>query len=605
MTNRNHMYNFRFSLSLTLSILLINTTCEEPIEDTTPPTVSIQSPISGQTVSEIVIISVSAQDNEGVELVEFFIDDSLHYTDSGLPYKHAWNTTAYRDSSQHIIKAISFDEAGNLTESQPVLVWVDNSHSYPAPVNIISISYTLSEMIITWEMSNESDFEHYELLISYSEHGDRSALTVVTEASDTVYSITDFDPTIESWYWVGVTDTVGLYSLGEGYIVVDNPPSEPNLLPISYSDNSFPISWERNSAQDFESYTLYEATLVDMSDEAAILTTTDQTTTEYVVYGIGFDEYRYYRLVVKDIWGLESTSSIRTASSYLRIVFSSDRDGDSQIYNMDMNGNDLIRLTDAGPNSRPRYSPDGSQILFRSTRDGNREIYIMNADGSNQQNLSTHSHPDENPIFTPDGLKVVFDANRDGNHDIYSMDSDGSDQLNLSSHPAYETLPILSSDGSYIIFRANRGSGGNGEVFRMNMDGSAQTNLTNMDGHDLALDISINSVVVFIAFGEGHSGLYTMNIDGSNKQRIDGTDSSARFSPDGTKLIYGGGKLMMNSDGTNKVALNGSIGGEGVQFSPDSRTIIYWSGAGIYTYNLDTGHLQYLGNGKFPWFQPR
>ena len=50
--------------------------CEEEV-DSTPPTVSISSPVSGQTVSEIVTITVTAQDNEAISKVEFFIDNSL------------------------------------------------------------------------------------------------------------------------------------------------------------------------------------------------------------------------------------------------------------------------------------------------------------------------------------------------------------------------------------------------------------------------------------------------------------------------------------------------------------------------------------------------
>ena len=67
--------------------ILIYWGCEEEIEeDTTPPTVSISSPVSGQTVNEIVTITVTTQDNEGISKVEFFIDDSLVLTDIESPY---------------------------------------------------------------------------------------------------------------------------------------------------------------------------------------------------------------------------------------------------------------------------------------------------------------------------------------------------------------------------------------------------------------------------------------------------------------------------------------------------------------------------------------
>jgi len=108
-------------------LFLIYWGCEEEIEeDTTPPTVSISSPVSGQTVNEIVTITVTTQDNEGISKVEFFIDDSLVLTDIESPYEYEWNTIHY-DNSEHIVKVISYDNVDNSTESEPILLIVLNT----------------------------------------------------------------------------------------------------------------------------------------------------------------------------------------------------------------------------------------------------------------------------------------------------------------------------------------------------------------------------------------------------------------------------------------------------------------------------------------------
>ena len=111
-----------------LSVLfLIYWGCEEEVvEDTTPPTVSISSHSSGQTVNEIITITVTTQDNEGISKVEFFIDDSLVLTDTESPYQYEWNTTQYEDISEHIVKVVSYDNSDNSTESQPILLIVRN-----------------------------------------------------------------------------------------------------------------------------------------------------------------------------------------------------------------------------------------------------------------------------------------------------------------------------------------------------------------------------------------------------------------------------------------------------------------------------------------------
>ena len=81
-------------ISLLLFIGLAFWGCEEE-QDTIPPTVSIQSPITSQTINEIVTIVVETNDNEGINRVEFYIDDSLFFTDTESPYQYDWNTTQY------------------------------------------------------------------------------------------------------------------------------------------------------------------------------------------------------------------------------------------------------------------------------------------------------------------------------------------------------------------------------------------------------------------------------------------------------------------------------------------------------------------------------
>ena len=124
---------------LCISMILYWSCEEEP--DTTPPTVSISSHSSGQTVNEIITITVTTQDNEGISKVEFFIDDSLVLTDTESPFQYEWNTTQYEDNSEHIVKVISYDNSDNSTESQPISLRVDNTLSIPTPSVLYPITY--------------------------------------------------------------------------------------------------------------------------------------------------------------------------------------------------------------------------------------------------------------------------------------------------------------------------------------------------------------------------------------------------------------------------------------------------------------------------------
>jgi Tol biopolymer transport system component len=119
------------------------------------------------------------------------------------------------------------------------------------------------------------------------------------------------------------------------------------------------------------------------------------------------------------------------------IAFTSQRDGNSEIYVMNADGTDQRRLTHAaGDDYSPDWSPDGRKIAFVSERDGNDEIYGMNADGSEQRRLTSSRAHDYPPAWSPDGRKIAFASDRDGNFDIYVMDADGSHVRNLTRSSA-------------------------------------------------------------------------------------------------------------------------------------------------------------------------
>ena len=77
------------------------------------------------------------------------------------------------------------------------------------------------------------------------------------------------------------------------------------------------------------------------------------------------------------------------------------------------------------------WSPDGQKILFTSNRDGNNEIYVMNADGSGQRNLLPSPSSQEGALGGRRRSHVIFLTDRDGNWEIYAMNADGSNPRNL------------------------------------------------------------------------------------------------------------------------------------------------------------------------------
>ena len=298
-------------LTLLLFIGLVFWSCEEEQSedvDTEKPTITITYPQNGSTVYEIVTITCMLSDNEGVEKVELWVNGvSTGLIDNSEPYSFNWNTTLV-DNGNYTITIRSYDTSENTTDSEPVVLTVDNSLSVPQGGNITSVTYTTTEMMVEWEESSDGDFKDYKLLYSDTETGDRDTLETYTDISTTSYTITEFDPLIENWFWVKVTDTLGLSRIGTGMSNdIDSPPTLTDISPILYYDG-FQIKWLQNNDHDFKSYKLYESINEEMTNPILIYETNEKQDTNYVINNI--NENKYYQIICEDYWGLVSTSNI-------------------------------------------------------------------------------------------------------------------------------------------------------------------------------------------------------------------------------------------------------------------------------------------------------
>ena len=99
-------------------------------------------------------------------------------------------------------------------------------------------------------------------------------------------------------------------------------------------------------------------------------------------------------------------------------------------------------------------APTTSKVLFTSARDGNREIYIMNPDGSEQVNLTQHPAGDLQAVWSPTGEKILFVSDRRGRRDLYLMDPDGSNVRRVFKRKivGWRESPTWSPDGKQIAY---------------------------------------------------------------------------------------------------------------------------------------------------------
>src|SRR5205807_632194 len=172
-----------------------------------------------------------------------------------------------------------------------------------------------------------------------------------------------------------------------------------------------------------------------------------------------------------------------------RIVFTSVRDGDMEIYSMNGDGSDVRRLTNRpGPDGGPWFSPDGKQIVFRGHpitaatelaeyrsllkqelwRPTTLEIYMMNRDGSNLRQVTHLGGANFAPAWTMDGKRIIFASNtrdpRGRNFDIYLVNLDGSGLEQVTFNDTFDGFPMFSPDGKKLVFGSNRNGKVEGET---------------------------------------------------------------------------------------------------------------------------------------------
>ena len=99
----------------------------------------------------------------------------------------------------------------------------------------------------------------------------------------------------------------------------------------------------------------------------------------------------------------------------------------------------------------PVWSPDGKAIAFVSDRDGDWEIYRVDPDKPQPMRLTSKPGLDAFPIWSPDGRRIAFESYRSGvDTDIYTMNADGSDQRIALDQAGNVEEAIWSPDGKRI-----------------------------------------------------------------------------------------------------------------------------------------------------------
>ena len=174
-----------------------------------------------------------------------------------------------------------------------------------------------------------------------------------------------------------------------------------------------------------------------------------------------------------------------------KIVFTSERDGDLELYSMDTNGKNVKRLTnEPGYDGGAFYSPDNKMIVYRGSHPTDQalvkrdkellaqhlivptvfEVWTMNADGSNKRQVTKLNAASFAPFFTPDGKRIIFCTNyfatdaKKRNFDLALINIDGTGLERVTYNESFDGFPMFSPDGKKLVFASNRNDATQGDT---------------------------------------------------------------------------------------------------------------------------------------------
>lgn len=158
------------------------------------------------------------------------------------------------------------------------------------------------------------------------------------------------------------------------------------------------------------------------------------------------------------------------------------------IFQADPDGTNLVRLTDApGYDAEGTYSPSGKQIIFTSQRDGDLELYVMNADGSEERRLTNAKGYDGGAFFSPDEKQIVWRASRTDDYralQVFLMNADGTGEIQLTNSGTTSFAPSWHPSGKFIIYSSNPESPRNFDLFVTDLKGEKVARITTNPSFD-------------------------------------------------------------------------------------------------------------------------
>ncbi|MBE3114027.1 MAG: TolB family protein [Actinobacteria bacterium] len=238
----------------------------------------------------------------------------------------------------------------------------------------------------------------------------------------------------------------------------------------------------------------------------------------------------------------KETSGSEDGYSVKKIVYVSNRDGNENIYSINIDGTELTRLTDySGNDLYPEASPDGKKIAYTSDIGGVWQIMVMDWDGKNKRQITNNNFRSAYPSWSYDSNYIYFEAYFDGDWELFRIKSDGTEQKRLTFNSnSYDWHPNGHPYKYEIIYES--GITGHENIYVMDHNGSGKRNIASDGPRRRVPDVSSDgSKITYMRYSGDNSEIWIMDYNGQNETRLTDNpdwDGHPSFSPDGKYIVY-------------------------------------------------------------------
>jgi hypothetical protein len=296
-------------------------------------------------------------------------------------------------------------------------------------------------------------------LYSVSENGDKVLLNTISDLNTTSYSISEFNPTHENWFWVRVNDFWGQSSIGVGMTNSIEPvPTSVDVNSVNYDFDEMIVSWDETSESYFLYYELHYAA-TELGDKSLLSSFHYPSSTSYNLTDFDPTHENWFWIEVVDKWGQGSVgngmsndidaypmpvdvTSVTYDNENMIIMWTQSEDGDFTSY-------ELLQTTPTGGTESLTITEDVSDTSFtldsfNPTIENEFQVRVTDYWGLHLLGnpLPNEIEPPPNPSdiisveYNTENLTISWEQSEESDflsYDLYGSASEGGDRILVES----------------------------------------------------------------------------------------------------------------------------------------------------------------------------